>query len=58
MSMSDPQHKPESSQVEKFRDLARKLETDDDEARFNERVKKLAKAAPQPKTSKTQPPDQ
>lgn len=35
---------PEKSQVEKFRDLARELETDDDEARFNERLKKLAKA--------------
>lgn len=39
--MSDP--KP---QVDKFRDLARELEADEDEARFEETVKKLAKAPP------------
>lgn len=33
-------------QVDKFRDLARQLETDDDEARFDERLKKLAEAPP------------
>ena len=32
------------SQVDKFRDLARELEADEDEARFEETVKKLAKA--------------
>jgi hypothetical protein len=32
------------SQIEKFRRLARKLEADDDEARFDERLKKLASA--------------
>jgi len=32
------------SQIEKFRSLARELETDDDEARFDERLRKLAKA--------------
>ena len=37
-------------QVEKFRDLARQLETDDDEARFDERLKELATTKPQPKT--------
>ncbi|MGH6955428.1 MAG: hypothetical protein ACREEW_02035 [Caulobacteraceae bacterium] len=37
------------AQAEKFRDLARELETDDDETRFDERLKKLAKA-PKPKT--------
>jgi hypothetical protein len=36
-------------QVDKFRELARQLETDDDEARFDERLKKLAKAPSQPK---------
>jgi hypothetical protein len=35
-------------QVDKFRELARQLETDDDEGRFNERLKRLAKA-PKPK---------
>jgi hypothetical protein len=36
-----PSPKP---QVDKFRDLARELECDDDEARFDEKLKKLAKA--------------
>jgi len=31
-------------QVDKFRDLARELECDDDEAAFDEKLKKLAKA--------------
>lgn len=33
-------------QIDKFRDLARELECDDDEARFDERLGKLATAAP------------
>jgi hypothetical protein len=37
------------TQIEKFRDLARELETDDDEARFDERLKKLAKTPRAPK---------
>jgi hypothetical protein len=32
------------TQAEKFADLARELECDDDEAAFDERLKKLAKA--------------
>jgi len=32
--------------VDKFRDLARELEADEDEARFEETVKKVAKAPP------------
>lgn len=31
-------------QVDKFRDLARELECDDDEAAFDERLKRVAKA--------------
>ncbi|MBB4142731.1 hypothetical protein [Rhizobium rhizoryzae] len=34
------------SQIDKFREAARQLETDDNEARFNERLGKLAKAPP------------
>ena len=34
----------EKPQVEKFRDLARELECDDDEQAFDERLKKLATA--------------
>lgn len=33
-------------QVDKFRDLARELEADEDEARFEATVKKVAKAPP------------
>jgi len=35
---------PPKPQVDKFRDLARELECDDDEARFDEKLKQLAKA--------------
>lgn len=35
-------------QADKFRDLARELECDEDEARFEETVRKVAKA-PQPR---------
>ena len=34
------------SQLDKFKEAARQLETDDDEARFNERVKKLVRQKP------------
>ena len=37
-------------QIDKFRELARELETDHDEAAFDERLKKLATAKPAPKT--------
>jgi hypothetical protein len=33
-------------QLDKFRDLARELECDEDEAAFDERLKKMAKAEP------------
>lgn len=34
------------SQIDKFKEAARQLETDDDEARFDERMKKLVKHKP------------
>lgn len=34
----------EKSQVDKFREAARELETDDSEERFDERLKRVAKA--------------
>jgi len=34
------------SQIDKFREAARELETDDDEKRFDERLGKVAKAPP------------
>lgn len=42
--MDDP-----TPQTDKFRDLARELECDEDEAAFDEKVRKVAKAAPEPK---------
>jgi hypothetical protein len=39
-------------QIDKFREAARELETDDDEKRFDERLGKIAKASP-PKDGKT-----
>jgi hypothetical protein len=52
--MADQHKAGESrSQVEKFGDLARELETDDDPARFDERLKKLAKAKPRPVAADT-----
>ena len=35
-----------SGQLDKFKQAARELETDDDEARFDERVRKLVKQKP------------
>jgi hypothetical protein len=41
----------DTPQVDKFRELARELKCDEDEAAFDERLKKLApKAPPAPKT--------
>lgn len=42
--MSD---KPKT-QSDKFKELARELEADEDEARWDERLKKVAKANPPP----------
>jgi hypothetical protein len=36
------------SQVEKFKQAARKHEADEDEAHWDERLRKVAKAAPKP----------
>lgn len=36
----------DKTQLDKFKEAARDLETDDDEARFDERVKKLVKQKP------------
>ncbi|MDP2119653.1 MAG: hypothetical protein Q8K28_07115 [Hoeflea sp.] len=37
-------------QIDKFKEAARELETDDDEARFDEKLKRLAKPSlPKPK---------
>lgn len=39
---------PKKSQTDKFRDLARELECDEDEAAFEEKVRRVAKAPPPP----------
>lgn len=41
--MSDP---APQSQLDKFKEAARDLETDDDEARFDERLRKIVKHKP------------
>jgi hypothetical protein len=41
-------NEPRESQLDKFKEAARDLETDDDEARFDERVKKLVRHKPVP----------
>jgi hypothetical protein len=46
---------PAKPQLDKFRDLARELECDDDQAAFDERLKKLAKAATKLKPSMEKP---
>lgn len=42
--MAEPKH--DSTQADKFRDLARELECDEDEAAFEEKVRKVAKSPP------------
>lgn len=39
----------DKSQLERFKEAARELETDNDEARFNERLGKLVKQKPEDK---------
>jgi hypothetical protein len=50
--LDTPSPKP---QLAKFRNLARELECDDDQAAFDEKLKKLAKAPRDPKVAR--PPD-
>lgn len=39
-----PENKPDQSQIDKFRDLARELEADEDEGKFEDAVKRIAGA--------------
>lgn len=43
------------SQLDKFKEAARDLETDDDEARFDERLRKIVKHKPVEKPEATKP---
>ena len=40
--------KNDQSQLEKFKQAARELEADEDETRWDERLKKVVKAKPKP----------
>ena len=42
-------NKKDAAQADRFREAARALECDDDESRFDARLKKVAKAPPKPK---------
>lgn len=42
----------EPSQLDKFKDLAREVEADEDEAHWDERLKKVAKHRPAPEPEK------
>lgn len=43
---------PEPNQLDKFKEAARQLECDDDEARFDERMTKLVRQKPVPAPEK------
>lgn len=51
--MPDDRQSDKKTQLDKFRDAARQLGTDDDPERFAETVKKLIKAKPQPKAEQS-----
>jgi len=43
---------PKPTQLDKFKEAARKHEADEDEARWDERLKKVVKVKPKPKPEK------
>lgn len=51
MSSSGSKKTCPSSQIDKFKDLARALEADEDEARWDERMQKVAKGKAAPEKS-------
>jgi hypothetical protein len=46
--MSDDPARPAQTQLEKFKEAAREIETDDDPERFKERLGKIVQAKPKP----------
>jgi len=46
-----PMSKAKKSQSDKFKEAARELECDEDEARWDERLRKVAKGKPEPSKS-------
>jgi hypothetical protein len=53
--MTNRKNSPVPTQVDKFRDMARKLECDDDDAAFAERVKRMATAPRRQQAPKERP---
>ena len=51
--MPKPQNPDERSQPDKFRDLAEKLDCNEDEARFEDQVRKVATSGPSPESPPT-----
>jgi len=51
--MSDSEQR--KSQLERFKEAARQLETDDDEERFNKKLRKMAKQKPLTDDSESEP---
>jgi hypothetical protein len=47
------QPQPEKPQLQRFIETARELECDEDEAAFDEKLKRIATAKPKPKATKT-----
>lgn len=45
--MKSSKKSKDRSQLERFKEAARQLEADDDEERFNERLKRLARQKPE-----------
>lgn len=43
----------EKNQADKFREIARELECDEDEAAFEEKVRKVATSKPEPEPTKS-----
>ncbi len=57
MAQGEPNHyhvgmEKEKSQLDRFKEAARQLETDDDEDRFDAALKKIAKAGKKPEDAK------
>lgn len=50
MPVIEPE-RDEQSQLDKFKQAAKELEADEDEARWDERLKKVAKVKPKPEQS-------
>lgn len=53
--MSTPPKRHESTQIEKFKQAAREVETDDREEAFDAKLKKIATASPGQGTPTTKP---